>query len=406
MSYNRDENYRSRGESGSGSKSRSESRSGSSRWGERRHDDGPNNSNSNQRPRNTNHTSTSTSASSGVSDDQALHALLASADQHQETKRQEEKNKHVGIGGSRLDRRGSRGSRWDEGKGKGSDRDRDTTNTRDGHRGDRGGRDNNNNYYQPRQDKNKNKDSSANANANDYYQPQSKRQRRQNDRDSEKNDSKYSWGGTENETANEDGDDTEEAINPEDVQKPNFGLSGALANDETTGNLYNGVLLKFSEPPEARVPNTRWRFYVFKKKKDGQGGSQNNKPGNKDGKGNGKDDDSNSGELLQVMHIGKQSAYLFGRERKVADIPVDHPSLSKQHCVLQYRALPDKNDREQTLRCKPYMMDLGSTNGTFINGIRIDDARYYELRKGDVITLGASSREYVLLTENSTSADL
>ena len=29
--------------------------------------------------------------------------------------------------------------------------------------------------------------------------------------------------------------------------------------------------------------------------------------------------------------------------------------------------------------------------------------RYYELKKGDVIKFGASTREYVLLTENTTS---
>jgi smad nuclear-interacting protein 1 len=49
-------------------------------------------------------------------------------------------------------------------------------------------------------------------------------------------------------------------------------------------------------------------------------------------------------------------------------------------------------------------MDLESTNGTFLNGIKIDPARYYQLKKGDVLTFGASTREYVLLTENTTSA--
>ena len=42
---------------------------------------------------------------------------------------------------------------------------------------------------------------------------------------------------------------------------------------------------------------------------------------------------SKGDDLLDTFHISKQSAYLFGRERKVADIPVDHPSLSKQHAV-------------------------------------------------------------------------
>jgi hypothetical protein len=37
------------------------------------------------------------------------------------------------------------------------------------------------------------------------------------------------------------------------------------------------------------------------------------------------------------LYIHRQSCYLFGRERRVADVPTDHPSCSKQHAVLQYR---------------------------------------------------------------------
>jgi len=159
-----------------------------------------------------------------------------------------------------------------------------------------------------------------------------------------------------------------------------FGLSGALARDEKTGKVFNGVLLKFSEPAEARTPKLRWRLYVFRK--------------------SGENDESPKDNLIEVLHISKQSAYLFGRERKVADIPVDHPSLSRQHCVLQYRAVPDKNNA-QLLRCTPYLIDLGTANGTFINGIKLDEARYYELKKKDVITLGSSTREYVILTEGT-----
>jgi len=283
--------------------------------------------------------SNTTNQQKPVSDDQALEALLASAESRKEQQQQQESSSS-----SKPQR-----TRWDE--------------------------------------KNETSSLSSKPNSNkpsdDYYQPQSKRQRSRFNND-EKNDSKHSWGGGEDaQEENGERDDEEAEV---EKQKPNFGLSGALANDDKTGNVYNGIVLKFSEPPEARVPNTRWRFYVFKKKIGASEGDD--------------------GDLLEVMHISKQSAYLFGREAKVADISVQHASLSKQHCVLQYRTLPDKNDREHTLRCKPYLMDLGSTNGTFINGVRIEDARYYELRKGDVITLGSSTREYVLLTENTTSADL
>jgi len=229
----------------------------------------------------------------------------------------------------------------------------------------------------------------------------SKRQRRQCERGREQNDD-YEWGTTNTNSMDVEGrksDDEEGGTNdgPKKApQKPNFGLSGALAQDDGTGNVYNGVLLKFSEPPEARTPNTRWRLYVFKKK-----AVQHTESTSKE---------DADGDLLDVMHVSKQSAYLFGRDRKVADIPVDHPSLSKQHCVLQFRALPNDKDalrgqhQRHNLLCKPYMIDLESTNGTFVNGVKLEQARYYELRKGDVITLGFSSREYVLLTENTTSA--
>lgn len=153
-------------------------------------------------------------------------------------------------------------------------------------------------------------------------------------------------------------------------EKPNFGLSGALAKDAQHGHLYKGVLLKFQEPPEARTPNTQWRLYVFK-----------------------------GDEQIDVLHISRQSAYLIGRNGDIADICVQHPSCSSQHAVLQYRAVPTNDGR---LNCQPYIMDLESTNGTFLNGVQIDSARYYQVKKGDVLRFGSSTREYVLLTATTT----
>ena len=167
---------------------------------------------------------------------------------------------------------------------------------------------------------------------------------------------------------------SEEPSQQQPQYKPNFGLSGALAKDMQSGNVYKGVLLKFREPPEARAPNTQWRLYVFKR-------------GQKD--------------VIEMLHISKQSAYLWGRNTDIADIHLLHPSISSQHAVLQYRAVALLPGQIPT--CQPYIMDLESTNGTFINGVRIDPAKYYQLKKGDVLTFGASTREYVLLTENTTS---
>jgi smad nuclear-interacting protein 1 len=69
----------------------------------------------------------------------------------------------------------------------------------------------------------------------------------------EKDDKSYQWG------KQEEKEKIKEA--PVEKEKPNFGLSGALMKDTNT---YKGVVIKYSEPIEARKPKRRWRLYVFK----------------------------------------------------------------------------------------------------------------------------------------------
>ncbi|KAG0241938.1 hypothetical protein BGW41_005103 [Actinomortierella wolfii] len=162
-------------------------------------------------------------------------------------------------------------------------------------------------------------------------------------------------------------------IAEEDKEKPNFGLSGALAEETNT---VNGTVLKYNEPPEARKPTKRWRLYVFK-----------------------------DGKEINVLHIHRQSAFLFGRDRNVADIAIDHPSCSKQHAVLQFRQIVETDQLGQIKRTtKPFIIDLESANGTFVNGAQIPPTRYYELKLSDVLKFGASTREYVLLHEDADAA--
>lgn len=138
-------------------------------------------------------------------------------------------------------------------------------------------------------------------------------------------------------------------------------------------NTYRGVVIKYSEPPEARKPKRRWRLYPFKGEK-----------------------------AMQTLYIHRESAYLIGRDRKVVDLPVDHPSCSKQHAVLQYRLVTfTREDGSTGKRVRPYLIDLDSANGTFINNVKIEPRKYVELLERDVIKFGFSSREYVLLHENS-----
>ena len=130
---------------------------------------------------------------------------------------------------------------------------------------------------------------------------------------------------------------------------------------------------RYSQPEEARKPKTKWRLYVFK--------------------GN---------EELPILYVHRQSAYLLGRDRKVADIPLDHPSCSKQHAVLQYRLMPFKRPNgTQGRKVIPYIVDLNSANGTFVNNQKIESQKYVQLLEKDVLKFGFSSREYVMLHDQS-----
>ncbi|KFD57475.1 hypothetical protein M514_01578, partial [Trichuris suis] len=178
----------------------------------------------------------------------------------------------------------------------------------------------------------------------------------------------------------------EEPPPPVEKEKPNFEITGALAADTNT---YKGVVIKYSEPSEARKPKLRWSLYPFK-----------------------------GDTALPIYEIHRQSAYLFGkyeldyccpylpsfkgRDRNIADIPVDHPSCSKQHAVFQYRSVPvELEDGTTVFHVKPYLIDLGSANGTYLNNERMEPQRYYELFEKDVFRFGYSTREYVLLNEKS-----
>lgn len=69
---------------------------------------------------------------------------------------------------------------------------------------------------------------------------------------------------------------------------------------------------------------------------------------------------------------------------QVVDIPLDHPSCSKQHAAIQFRLVVEKNEYgEKKPIIKPFIIDLESTNGTHVNGETIPAARYYELKLSD-----------------------
>jgi smad nuclear-interacting protein 1 len=156
-------------------------------------------------------------------------------------------------------------------------------------------------------------------------------------------------------------------------EKPNFGNSGALAAASNSIAQADGttITLKYHEPPEARKPPPRdsWKLFVFK----GQ-------------------------DIVDTIELGTRSCWLVGRELAVVDLPAEHPSISKQHAVIQFRYTEKRNEFGDKIgRVKPYLIDLESANGTMLNSDKVPESRYLELRNKDMIQFGSSTREYVLM---------
>ena len=157
---------------------------------------------------------------------------------------------------------------------------------------------------------------------------------------------------------------------PAEKEKPNYAPTGALAR-ETNTVAGTATVLKYNEPPESRLPpaSAPWRMYVFKGEQE-----------------------------VEKLDLYTRSCWLLGRERAVVDVPIEHPSCSKQHAVVQFRYVEKRGEYgDRKGGVKPYIIDLDSSNGTMLNGEKLDGRRYMELRTGDVLKFGESTRDYVLL---------
>lgn len=160
---------------------------------------------------------------------------------------------------------------------------------------------------------------------------------------------------------------------PVEKQKPNFAPTGLLAAASNSISQVDGtsIVLKYHEPPEARKPPTKdvWKLFVFK-------GEQ----------------------IMETIELSTRSCWLVGRELAVVDMAAEHPSISKQHAVIQFRFIEKRNEFGDKLgKVRPYLIDLESANGTSLNKEEVPASRYLELRDKDMIQFGHSTREYVLM---------
>ncbi|KAH7322884.1 SMAD/FHA domain-containing protein [Stachybotrys elegans] len=156
-------------------------------------------------------------------------------------------------------------------------------------------------------------------------------------------------------------------------EKPNYGTTGLLAAASNSVTQADGttIALKYHEPSEARKPSPRdqWTLFVFK-----------------------------DGDIVDTVNLSSRSCWLIGREMAVVDLPAEHPSISKQHAVIQFRYTEKRSEfGDKVGKVKPYLIDLESANGTRLNDEKVPESRYLELRDKDMVQFGQSTREYVIM---------
>ena len=166
---------------------------------------------------------------------------------------------------------------------------------------------------------------------------------------------------------------------PPPKQTPNYAPTGLLAREANTRVLPSGstTQLKYHEPPEARLPPPQqaWRLYVFSA--DSAGAA---------------DDDP------VMLPLATRSCWLLGRDAGVADHVCRGPGIDKQHAVLQFRETAGRGGGKGGAKVvRPYVLDLESRRGTWLNKEILEAGRFVEVRGGDVLRLGDDETELVVM---------
>ncbi|UJR27090.1 hypothetical protein I4U23_008391 [Adineta vaga] len=100
-----------------------------------------------------------------------------------------------------------------------------------------------------------------------------------------------------------------------------------------------------------------------------------------------------------IVFTVNRNIFLDAIKINVIFIYTIHSSCSIIHAVLQYRLRSDSHGHH----IYPYLIDLDSTHGTYINRRRIESNRYYRLEENDAIKFGEYSKEFVLVLDSDSS---
>ncbi|KAH8290589.1 hypothetical protein KR054_004222, partial [Drosophila jambulina] len=91
-------------------------------------------------------------------------------------------------------------------------------------------------------------------------------------------------------------------------------------------------------------------------------------------------------KLVQKLMVDEKRCYLFGRNSQMNDFCIDHASCSRVHAAFVYH---------KHLNIA-YLVDLGSTHGTFIGTLRLEAHKPTQLQINSTFHFGASTRNYIL----------
>lgn len=99
-------------------------------------------------------------------------------------------------------------------------------------------------------------------------------------------------------------------------------------------------------------------------------------------------------KLIQKFMIDEKKCYLFGRNSQICQLTLDHASCSRVHSALVYHKFLNI----------VYLVDLGSTHGTFIGSVRLEPHKPTQVHVGASFHFGASTRNFILRERPSVSS--
>lgn len=124
------------------------------------------------------------------------------------------------------------------------------------------------------------------------------------------------------------------------------------------------------------------------------------------------------GVQVERFDVSAKDHFVVGRAEG-CDLVLLHPSISRRHAVIQHRAgrtitnndnahnddddVSNDDDDDAVDGGGVFVYDLGSTHGTFVGKRRVGARQYCELRVGDMVRFGASTRMFVLTAPDQES---